>query len=279
MKETSDHRYIPMSSISSGTGHEVRSDVFYYTNQIVNVVMIGDRHTGPWVLVDTGMPKSGETIYEVCRQRFQDRKPSAIILTHGHFDHVGGVKYLASKWAVPVFAHPFEYPYLVGSESYPEPDPSVEGGLLAKVSSIYPNEPIDISDVLEPLSDNHLVPHVQGWRWIHVPGHCPGQVALYRDSDRTLISADALITVRQDSFYKVLLQKREINGPPRYFTTDWRAAGHSVEQLASLNPSLLVPGHGASMEGEELTSGLRDLADHFEERAVPDYGRYVPDTN
>jgi glyoxylase-like metal-dependent hydrolase (beta-lactamase superfamily II) len=117
---------------------------------------------------------------------------------------------------------------------------------------------------------------LQGWTWIHTPGHSPGQVALYRESDGTLISADAFITVRQDSFYKVLIQKEEINGPPRYFTIDWKAAWDSVKNLEALQPELVVPGHGQFMEGEELRKGLKNLVENFEKLAIPDYGKYVP---
>jgi glyoxylase-like metal-dependent hydrolase (beta-lactamase superfamily II) len=73
----------------------------------------------------------------------------------------------------------------------------------------------------------------------------------------------------------VLVQKKEVCGPPVYLTTDWQAAFDSVKKLHALQPQLVVPGHGSAMEGEELTEGLKKLVDDFEEVAVPDHGKFV----
>ncbi len=262
-----------MTSVSSGKGREAGSDIYYYTNQIVNLVMVGEPGTDNWVLIDAGMPKSGAEIRRVAAERFgESSRPSVILLTHGHFDHIGSIVDLILEWNVPVYAHPLEFPFLTGSQSYPQPDTSVEGGLLAKISAIYPNEPINISEALVPLPADGSVPGLPDWKWIHTPGHSPGQVAFFREADRTLISGDAFITVRQDSFYKVLIQQKEINGPPVYLTTDWQAAWDSVRKLEALQPDLVIPGHGHAMEGDELRSGLKELAEEFDSLAIPDHG-------
>lgn len=273
---SSDSSYIPMTSISSGKGVEVLPDVFCYTNQIVNVIMLGQPRQGSWILVDAGMPQSGQEIIAVAKERFGvDNPPAAIVLTHGHFDHVGGISDMIEEWGVPVYAHPFEFPFLTGEKAYPKPDPSVDGGLLAKVSFIYPNDPIDIADVLLPLPSDHTVPHAPDWVWVPSAGHSPGHVSFYRAADHTLISGDAFITVRQDSLYKVLIQKEEVNGPPRYLTTDWQAAWESVRNLELLQPALVLPGHGQPMAGEALKAGLKTLVDEFDRIAIPDHGKYV----
>src|SRR3712207_7159986 len=49
------------------------------------------------------------------------------------FDHVGVLETLAAEWDVPVVAHELEAPYLTGQASYPPPDPSVGGGLVARL--------------------------------------------------------------------------------------------------------------------------------------------------
>jgi glyoxylase-like metal-dependent hydrolase (beta-lactamase superfamily II) len=276
MKQSDDSKSLPVTSVSSGKGREAAPGVYYYTDQIVNVVFIGMPNEKNWVLVDCGMPGHGKKILEAAEERFgKDNRPAAIILTHGHFDHVGGVVFLAEKWKVPVYAHPFEFPYLTGKMAYPKPDTTVQGGLLAKLSFLYPVEPIDIFAVLQPLPQNGSVPHLQGWRWIATPGHSPGQIALFRDEDRTLLSADAFITVKQDALYNVIVQKKEICGPPVYLTTDWKAARESVIALMALNPERVVPGHGSAMEGAAFKQGLIHLADNFEEEAVPEHGKWV----
>jgi len=276
IRQSKDNKFVPMTSVSSHAGREVAPDVFYYTNQIVNVIFIGHPAGGQWIMIDTGLPHNGKEIFRVAENRFgKGAKPSAILLTHGHFDHVGNVVYLINEWNVPVYAHPLEFPFLTGKKDYPEPDSTVEGGMLAKLSSIYPHEAIVISPSLWQLPSGGWIPYASEWQWIHVPGHSPGQVAFFRERDGILISADAIITVRQDSFYKVLVQKKEINGPPRYLTTNWEEARQSVIKLQSLNPSLLIAGHGTHMEGRELKQGLANLVNHFDELAIPDHGKFV----
>lgn len=275
MKEPKDSKMIPMTSIDSGKLRTITSDVAYYTNQIVNLIMIGNPE-GQWVLIDAGMPKSGKEILEITEKRFgKDNPPKAIILTHGHFDHVGSIVYLLDQWKSPVYAHPLEFPFLSGQQAYPEPDTSVEGGLLAKISSFYPVEPVDIKEYLQPLPSTGDIPGLSDWKWIHVPGHTPGQIALFRESDRLLISADAFVTVKQDSMYRVLVQKKEVCGPPVYLTTDWDAAFESVKKLAALNPETVISGHGTAMQGNELREGLERLISNWNEEAVPDHGKWV----
>src|SRR5690606_10809191 len=151
------------------------------------------------------------------QERFGEHaKPAAILMTHGHFDHVGALKDLASKWDVPIYAHPEEMPYLNGSIPYPEPDPTVGGGMMARPSFLYPRGPIDVSAWLRPLPEDGSVPPLPGWRWVHSPGHTRGHVAFWREADRTLIAGDAFITTNQESAYAVATQKPEIQGPPMY---------------------------------------------------------------
>ncbi|WP_425348916.1 MBL fold metallo-hydrolase [Halalkalibacter urbisdiaboli] len=269
--------FIPMTSLTSGLCQKVTNEVYCLNVQIVNVCFVGNpvKEKG-WVLVDAGMPKSTEMIIDALKNEFGTvQPPSAIILTHGHFDHVGAVKELADKWNVPIYAHELEIPYLTNRKSYPEPDPSVEGGLIAKMSSLFPNEPIQLGERVKALPDNHEIPGMKGWRWIHTPGHTPGHVSFYREKDHVLIAGDAFVTVKQESLYKVLTQEQEISGPPRYLTTDWKAAWDSVKTLQELSPSLAITGHGLPMYGQELTNNLENLANKFDQIAIPDYGRYV----
>ncbi|PEM49605.1 MBL fold metallo-hydrolase [Bacillus wiedmannii] len=276
MNYGSDYKFIPATSIGSGLGIEVLPDLFCYTIQIVNICFFEDPQTNDFVLVDAGMPKSANEIISVSKERFgTDSRPKAIILTHGHFDHVGGIIELIKYWDVPVYAHQMEIPFLTGQQSYPEPDPTVEGGMVAKMSPMFPNEPINLGNNVKMLPADGTVPHMPGFEWIHTPGHTPGHISLFREKDRALIAGDAFVTVKQEYLYKVFTQEQEISGPPRYLTTDWEAAKESVIKLEKLKPLAAVTGHGAPMFGELLTKSLKTLVNDFDMIAIPDYGRYV----
>ncbi|KRF20032.1 MBL fold metallo-hydrolase [Paenibacillus sp. Soil787] len=277
-EHTYEHTYIPLTTLSSGEGKEIAIDIYGYCIQIVNICFIGNptSREKEWCLVDAGMPQSADEIIRVAEERFgAHRKPTAIILTHGHFDHVGAIENLLEYWDVPVYAHELEIPYLTGKANYPKGDSTVDGGLVSELSPLFPNHGIDIGNHVHPLPANGIVPGLTGWQWIHTPGHTPGHISLFRAKDGSLIAGDAFVTVKQESLYKVFTQEQEISGPPKYFTTDWQAAGDSVRKLRDLHPSLAITGHGKPMNGEELSCELGRLADDFEALAIPKEGRFV----
>lgn len=246
-------------------------DVDYLRTLIANVVLIGEPDSREWVLVDAGVATFADNITDFAKQRHGSAPPRAIVLTHGHFDHVGSLRELLEAWPnVPVYAHEAELPYLTGRADYPEADPEVGGGLMARLSLLYPHKGIDLGDRVRALPEEGAVPGLPGWRWIHAPGHTKGQVALFREADRTLVAGDAFITVKQESAFAVLTQEKDIHGPPAYFTFDWDDAWESVRRLAALDPQAAVTGHGVPMGGDELKRGLGRLAEQFDRLAIPD---------
>ena len=268
------------SEYEVGGVHEVGLKLAYQRLAIVNVVFYGVRGVGDgrWVMIDAGIPGSTAPILNAAARLYgTGARPAAIVLTHGHFDHVGALEGLAARWDVPVYAHELELPYLNGSASYPPPDPAVGGGLMSTLSRFYPRGPVDVSRWLQPLPADGSVPGMDGWQWIHTPGHTPGHVSLWHESERWLIAGDAFITTAQESAYAVLTQRAEVHGPPQYFTQDWEQARASVERLAALEPELAITGHGRAMAGDGLRRALHALARDFDRVAVPERGRYVRD--
>lgn len=251
-------------------------DLAYQRLAFVNVVFVGMPGQPDWVLIDAGIPGMTDRIATAATERFgKDMPPRAIVMTHGHFDHVGVLETLAERWDVPVYAHPLERPYLDGSAAYPKADPTVGGGAMALLSPLYPRSPVNVGARLRDLAADGSVPGMPGWRWIHTPGHSVGHVSFWREQDRSLIVGDAFITVAGESAYASATQAPEIHGPPKYFTHDWQAASRSVAALAALQPELAVTGHGRAMRGQAMRDALQTLAQDFEQVAVPPEGRYV----
>jgi glyoxylase-like metal-dependent hydrolase (beta-lactamase superfamily II) len=246
-----------------------RKDVF------VNFYMIQDQTTGSWALVDAGLKWSASKIKRMADELFgEGSQPSAIILTHGHFDHVGALSTLIEEWNVPVYAHSLEVPYVTGQSSYPPPDPTVGGGLMAAMSWMYPKGPINVKDYIRTLPGDNSIPGLKDWKYIHTPGHSPGHISLFRETDRVLIAGDAFVTTKAESAMYALSGMKHLSGPPRYFTCNWASAELSVIKLAALDPEVAATGHGVTMRGEELRGGLNNLSTHFKAVALPEEGRY-----
>lgn len=255
---------------------ETAPDVLCVAHRIVNTYLVSDAVTDSWVLIDAGLPTSARRIIKTAAKRFGPKsKPVAIVLTHGHFDHVGSLKRLLDLWEVPVYAHELELPYLTGRSDYPPPDPTVRGGMMSALSRFFPKKGIDVGNKVRALPADGTVPGLPQWRWAHTPGHSPGHISLLRDSDHTLIAGDAFVTVNQESALAVLTQVQGVHGPPAYFTIDWQAARKSVEFLSAWEPQVAATGHGVPMSGLQLIDQLGALAADFDEVAVPTRGRYV----
>ena len=248
---------------------EYAEDVVRLGNGLVNAYFVG--RSDAWILVDSGLPGLGTLVRRAAERRFGTRaRPRAIVLTHGHFDHSGNVDALASYWGVPVYAHALELSYLAGRSPYPPQDPTV-GGAMALLSRAFPrggHRPV-ATRVL-PLGED--LPGIQGWRWIHTPGHTPGHISLFRDRDRLLLAGDALATMDLDSWKEQVRRRPELCNPPAPLTFDWEAAGESVRLIASLAPEAIGAGHGLPVAGKSLAAAVNRFAAKF---SPPVHGRYI----
>ena len=107
-------------------------------------------------------------------------KPEAILLTHAHFDHILATKILQDKYGIPVFLHPDEQSTLQLDRKYVAEE---------NIRNFQPEFE------RTPVSDGQTLVFAEGrlkFRVIATPGHTPGGVCYYEETDGVLFSGDTL---------------------------------------------------------------------------------------
>jgi glyoxylase-like metal-dependent hydrolase (beta-lactamase superfamily II) len=163
-----------------------------------------------------------------------------VVLGHADPDHRGA----APGIDAPTYCHPIERDFAESESPYRD---------YWDVSKLAPHGRAVLGRLL-PLWDGGAVriagtveegDEVAGFKVIDLPGHAPGQIGLFRESDRL-----ALVT---DCFYTLDIQTG-IKGAPRVphpaFNADTEQARASIRKLAALNPSAAWPGHADPVRGD-----------------------------
>ncbi len=86
---------------------------------------------------------------------------------------------------------------------------------------------------------------VAGFRVIELPGHAPGLIGLFRDSDRLALVSDTFYTVDPQTGIKGAARV-----PHPAFNADTEQARSSIRKLAELNPSIAWAGHTEPVTGD-----------------------------
>ncbi len=117
-------------------------------------------------------------------------EPQAIVLTHGHFDHVAGISFLKGLYPdMKIFIHPADASFIgVNGGERQAQHLSLMGFLdfLPSVSGLCP-----ASDMMAD-GDILFEEYGSSWKVMHTPGHTEGSCVLYSEKEKTLISGDTL---------------------------------------------------------------------------------------
>jgi hydroxyacylglutathione hydrolase len=138
-----------------------------------NAYLLVDEAKNKAVVIDPGMNP------QPLLKRIADLEVEAILLTHAHFDHIGGVEAVRTLKKCPVYIHPLEADWLT--------DAKRNGSL--RWSDVTP--PIETAAAEYDLADGQVL-HLldQQIRVIHTPGHSPGSVSFLLEN--MLIAGDVL---------------------------------------------------------------------------------------
>ncbi len=209
---------------------------------------------GGVALVDTCIPGSQAQIMaqlEVVGYGLADLR--AIILTHAHFDHTGSAAALAAQSGAEVLAHRNDVPFIEGVSPLPYPawPQRVAMGLAEGIlrDAIH-------CKVTRTLEDGEVLERLGGIEVLHVPGHTPGSICLYRPEGQVLFSGDLLVHSRRFS------TRSEVRFSFLQFSVDAEAARWSAQRLLKLPVEVLCCGHGEPITdgaGSRIRALLDDL--------------------
>jgi hydroxyacylglutathione hydrolase len=172
-----------------------------------------------------------------------------IVLGHGHPDHRGAAPGLGA----PVYCHPDNVADTQGDggehyfrfselDWYARP-------VFPRMLGIWDGGPVQVAGTVSEGDD------VAGFKVVDLPGHAPGLIGLWRESDRLALSSDTFYTLNPQTG-----QKSAARIPHPAFNWDTDKARASIRKLAEMEPAAAWPGHADAVTGDvrgQLEAALR----------------------
>ncbi len=178
----------------------------------VNVYVLGD------VLIDAGVAFDRKRILE----QISGRTIVAHALTHAHIDHFGSSHAICETLGIPMWCGAADVEAVEAGKMVGP------GGRMLPAAKGQP--------IARALREGD---EVAGFTVLETPGHSPGHVSYWRESDRTLVCGDVMWGTNP------FLMRGPIREPFHLTSPDWRRNRESARRLAALDPALVCFGHGA----------------------------------
>jgi hydroxyacylglutathione hydrolase len=177
----------------------------------INVYVLGD------VLIDAGLPFDRRRILH----QVASRTISAHALTHAHFDHFGSSHAVCGALGIPLWCGAADVEAVQAGKMV------VRGGRSVPAAPAH--------DLARTLTEGD---EVAGFTVLDTPGHSPGHVSYWRESDRVLVCGDVMWG------YNPFLLRAGVREPYPWASPDPRQNRASARRLAALEPALVCFGHG-----------------------------------
>jgi glyoxylase-like metal-dependent hydrolase (beta-lactamase superfamily II) len=203
--------------------------------KIMNVYLIED--DGRVTVFDAGVSEMAAPISAAAARLGGIKR---VVLGHADADHRGAAPGLQA----PVYCHPADREAAESPESHrPYWDRSkldMRGRtVLWRLIATWDGGPVEIAGTV---SEND---EIAGFRVVHLPGHAPGLIGLFRASDRLALVSDTVYTLDSQSG-----RREPAHVPHPAFNQDTEQARESIRKLAALDPTTVWAGHADPVTGD-----------------------------
>jgi glyoxylase-like metal-dependent hydrolase (beta-lactamase superfamily II) len=185
----------------------------------INVYVIGD------VLIDSGTALDRKRVLKQIR----DREIKTHVLTHAHFDHYGSSHAICTELNIPLWC---------GAQDVEAVE---KGKMVAKGGRLVPGP--KAHPVMLGLKEGD---EVAGFEVLSTPGHSPGHISFWRESDQTLICGDVMWG------YNPFTMTGGPREPYTPLSPDPKLNRESARRLAALRPELVCFGHGPPLRNPQV---------------------------
>jgi glyoxylase-like metal-dependent hydrolase (beta-lactamase superfamily II) len=149
------------------------------------------------VLIDAGFPHKEAAVFAAIRGLGRSpRELKHLIFTHGHPDHIGSAARIVRETGARTYMHPLDIPMAESGGPFRPITPAP--GLLRRVLCklfFHPDKQLEPVAIDQHLNDGEILDVAGGFKVIHLPGHCAGQVALVWQNGRMLFAGDVVANI------------------------------------------------------------------------------------
>jgi glyoxylase-like metal-dependent hydrolase (beta-lactamase superfamily II) len=241
---------------------QVSANVFHVAGSSVNWYLIRDGDA--LTLIDCGYPGDAEAVEASVREiSHRPADIQAVLVTHAHVDHIGGLVSLSGRFRIPVYVHPLELANARGTQREQASPMDVARRAWRPSVARWAVHVIRAGGTARPVLDQAQVFPTAGALDlpgaplpIHCPGHTSGHVAYHLPEEGALVTGDALVAGHAIS------ARRGPQMLPEFFASSPGTALTSLTRLAEVDADLILPGHGdpwrgAASEAVELARAVQ----------------------
>lgn len=222
---------------------EVAEGIHWLEHAHVNVYFV--EQDGRVMIIDAGLPGIWPHVRTALKELGFEDSVVALVLTHGHFDHVGVAARIRSHYRVPILVHPDDayiaaHPYRYKHELNRLAVPLRNPGSLPILGRMTLAGALNVRGVADTLPvSGGIAANLPGTpEIIHVPGHTAGSIALHFPDRKALICGDAVVTLNP---YTGVLGPQIVSGAA---TANSPQAIDSLDRIAALPADKVLTGHG-----------------------------------